>query len=432
MARHDDLTGLANRVLFREQIEMASARSRRTGERFAVLVIDLDRFKDVNDTLGHPAGDALLKIVAQRLCMAVREGDTVARLGGDEFAIVQSLTRGRKDSQHLCRRILKAIKEPREISGTTVEIGTSIGIAVAPEDGIDAEDLLKKSDIALYCAKAEGRGDWRFFEAAMGAQARTRNALEYDLRRALHNHEFEVHYQPMIDLGSNEVCGVEALLRWHHPKKGLIAPSEFIPVAEEAGLILEIGEWVARKACSDAIGWPANIKVAVNLSPVQFKDRKLVEIIKDILTTSGLAPNRLELEITETVILHDNQTNLTALQELRDLGVGIALDDFGTGFSSLSHLRAFPFTKIKIDKSFVQDLCSDKPESAAIVRAVADLGRSLGVPTIAEGVETRAQLDQVRAAGCNEAQGYLFSRPIPAIEVAAVISRRVHIAPRVA
>jgi diguanylate cyclase (GGDEF)-like protein len=432
MARHDELTGLANRVLYRERIELALGRSRRTSERFGVLLLDLDRFKEVNDTLGHPAGDALLKVVAQRLCLCVRGIDTVARLGGDEFAIVQSSIRSGEDAQVLSRRIVDAIGKPYEISGRTVEIGTSIGIALAPDDGTDAEELLKNADIALYRVKSEGRGNWRFFEAAMQAQAQVRHALERDLRKAMHSGEFELHYQPMIDLASNAVCGVEALVRWNHPRRGLVYPGEFIPVAEEIGLIVEIGEWVVRQACADAIGWPSDVKVAVNLSPAQFKSRRLVDVIKDALSTSGLPATRLELEITETIILQENDANLSTLRELRALGIGIALDDFGTGYSSLSHLRTFPFTKIKIDKSFVQDMSSGKRDCSAIVHAIVHLGRSLEVRTIAEGVETKEQLEQVRAAGCKEAQGYLFSRPVPARDIAAVIVRHKPVSVRAA
>jgi diguanylate cyclase (GGDEF)-like protein len=431
MARHDELTGLANRVLFRERIEQAIARSKRANEHFAVLLLDLDRFKDVNDTLGHPAGDALLKIAAQRLGAAVRELDTVSRLGGDEFAIIQTGCRDAADVETMCRRILHVISEPFEISGHVVNIGTSIGIATAPGDGLDAEDLLKKADIALYAVKSAGRGGWRFFESAMEANAQARRMLEYDLRRALQAEEFELLYQPMIDLATNEINGLEALLRWNHPQRGTIAPMEFIPVAEEIGLIADIGEWVLDTACADAAGWPADVKVAVNLSPAQFKERRLVDVIKDAVLKSGLPAHRLELEITETVILQENQANLSVLQELRDLGMGIALDDFGTGYSSLSHLRAFPFTKIKIDKSFVMEL-GKKPDCSAIVRAVADLGRSLNVPTIAEGVETVAQLELVRAVGCQQAQGYLFSRPIPARDVANAIAQRARLPERAA
>jgi diguanylate cyclase (GGDEF)-like protein len=427
MARHDELTGLANRVLFRERIEQAIARARRTNERFAVLLLDLDRFKDVNDTMGHPAGDALLKVAAQRLCRTVRETDTVARFGGDEFAIVQTSVESRADVERLCTRILEAIKEPFEIEGHGVDMGTSIGIAVAPDDGLEAEGLLKNADIALYAVKTGGRGTWRFFEPAMEAQAQARSALEHDLRHALAAGELDVVYQPTIDLDSSEVSGVEALLRWNHPRRGLIMPGEFIPVAEEIGLISEIGEWVLKTACVAATAWPAAVRIAVNLSPVQFKDRRLAEIVKNVLANSGLPAQRLELEITETVVLQENQANRATLQELGALGVTIALDDFGIGYSSLSYLRAFPFSKIKIDQSFVMELC-DKSDSTPIVRAIADLGRSLGVPTIAEGVETPAQLRLVRAAGCKEAQGFLFSRPVPASDVPAVIARRKSVA----
>jgi diguanylate cyclase (GGDEF)-like protein len=423
MARHDELTGLANRALFRERIEQAIARTKRGDERFAVLLLDLDRFKGVNDTMGHPAGDLLLKVTAQRLCRMVRETDTVSRLGGDEFAIVQTSVGSLADVERLCRRILDAIKEPFDIDGHGLDISTSIGIAVAPDDGLEAGTLLKNADIALYAVKTGGRGSWRFFEPAMEAQAQARSALEHDLRHALPAGELDVVYQPTIDLDSNEISGLEALLRWNHPRRGLIMPAEFIPVAEDTGLISEIGEWVLNTACAAAAAWPAAVWIAVNLSPVQFKDRGLVETVKNALANSGLPAQRLELEITETVVLQENQANRVTLQELGALGVSIALDDFGIGYSSLSYLRAFPFSKIKIDQSFVMEL-SDKSDSAPIVRAIADLGRSLGVPTIAEGVETPAQLRLVRAAGCKEAQGFLFSRPVAAADVPAIIARR--------
>ncbi len=424
MARHDELTGLANRMLFRERIDQAIARSRRTGELFAVLLLDLDHFKDVNDTLGHAAGDILLKIAAHRLCRCVRETDVVARLGGDEFAIIQASIGRYENTQLLCNRIMDAIKRTYEISNHIVEIGTSIGIAVAPGDGFDAETLLKKADIALYAVKSHGRGGSCFFEPAMEANAQARRALEYDLRKALKAGEFELLYQPMIDLASNNISGFEALLRWNHPQRGVVSPGEFIPVAEDVGLISDIGEWVLATACAAAVNWPDAIKVAVNLSPSQFKDGKVVEVVKASLLRAGLPAMRLELEITESVILQEDQSNLATLQDLRDLGIEcIALDDFGTGYSSLSHLRAFSFSKIKIDKSFVMEL-GRNPDCLAIVRAVADLGKSLNLPTIAEGVETQAQLEQVRALGCQEAQGFLFSRPIPAGEVERVIARQ--------
>jgi diguanylate cyclase (GGDEF)-like protein len=431
MASHDALTGLANRALLQERIEQAIARSRRSGEKFAVLLLDLDRFKDVNDTLGHQAGDILLKIVAQRLCQAVREIDTVSRLGGDEFAVVQTAIESASDAETLCRRIFDVIRQSYELAGQAVEIGTSIGIAMAPTDGVDAEQLLKKADIALYAVKTAGRSGWRFFESAMETCAQARRALEHDLRKALQNDELQVLYQPMIDLASGEVCGLEALLRWNHPHRGTVSPAEFVPVAEEVGLIGDIGQWVLQTACAAAVEWPDDVKVAVNLSPTQFKDRRLVEIVRHALSDSGLPGQRLELEITETVMLQESEANLSALKELRELGCGIALDDFGTGYSSLSHLRAFPFTKIKIDKSFVKEL-GNKPDCAAIVRAVADLGRSLDVPAIAEGVETRAQLDFVRAASCRQAQGFLFSPPVPVWEVEAIIKRRKRVTKKVA
>lgn len=427
MARHDELTGLANRVLFGERVEHAIARTKRSNERFAVLLLDLDRFKSVNDTLGHPAGDALLKFTAQRLCRTVRETDTVSRLGGDEFAIVQTAVGTRADVERLCSRILDAIKEPYEIEGHDVEVGTSIGIALAPEDGLETEALLKKADLALYAVKTSNRGAWQFFEPAMEAQAQARSVLEHDLRNAVVARELEVFYQPTIDLETNEVSGLEALVRWHHPRRGLIMPAEFIPVAEETGLIAEIGEWVLNTACAAATAWPARVRIAINLSPVQFKDKRLVEIVTNALARSGLPAQRLELEITETVILRENEANRATLAELRALGAGIALDDFGIGYSSLSYLRAFPFSKIKIDQSFVMEL-GDKSDNVAIIRAINDLGRSLGVPTIAEGVETRAQLRLVREAGCKEAQGYLFSRPIPATRVPGIIARRKRVA----
>jgi len=325
--------------------------------------------------------------------------------------------------ERLCARILDAIKEPFEIGGHGVDIGTSIGIAVAPDDGLEAEDLLKNADIALYAVKTGGRGNWRFFAPAMEAQAQARNALEQDLRHALPAGDLDVVYQPTIDLDSNEISGLEALLRWNHPRRGLIMPAEFIPVAEDTGLISDIGEWVLNTACAEAAKWPASVRIAVNLSPVQFKDHGLVDTVKTALAASGLAAGRLELEITETVVLQENEPNRVTLQEMRALGVTIALDDFGIGYSSLSYLRAFPFSKIKIDQSFVREL-GENSESAPIVRTIADLGRSLGVPTIAEGVETPAQLRLVRAAGCKEAQGFLFGRPVPAADVPAMIARR--------
>jgi diguanylate cyclase (GGDEF)-like protein len=419
MARHDALTRLPNRVLFRECMEQAVALAGR-GTQFAVLCLDLDKFKQVNDTMGHPVGDALLVAVADRLQACVREGDTVARLGGDEFAIIQLGVRQRDDAEVLARRIITAFSQPFVLDGHQVTAGTSIGVSVAPGDGVSYETLMRDADIALYLAKTEGRGTVRFFEPEMDARIHMRRMLEHDLRDALDRHEFELFYQPQVSLTDNKVVGFEALLRWHHPDRGFISPSDFIPVAEESGMIVAIGEWVLRTACFEAENWPTGISVAVNLSPVQFRNGGLVAAVQGALAASGLRPDRLELEITESVLLRDTEGTLAALNQLRAMGIGMALDDFGTGYSSLSYLRSFPFSKIKIDKSFVRDLTTNK-ESLSIVRAVVGLGRSLGMISIAEGVETPEQLNGLREVGCAEVQGFLFSRPRPAGEVLTLI-----------
>jgi diguanylate cyclase (GGDEF)-like protein len=419
MARHDALTDLANRALLREKLERALGRVKR-GERLAVLCLDLDRFKSVNDTLGHPAGDAVLKEVAERLRRCVRDTDTVARLGGDEFAILQTGVETAQTVLPLARRIIEALSEPYTIEGHEIVIGTSVGIALAPGDGSTPDALLKSADLALYRAKSEGRGTFRYFEPEMDAHMQVRRTLEIDLRRALANGEFELYYQPLVNLESDRVIGCEALLRWHHPERGMIAPLEFIPLAEEVGLIIPLGDWVLRQACAEAATWPNGMKVAVNLSPVQFRDRKLVQTVVGALASSGLPGSRLELEITETVLLQDSANTLTILHQLKSLGVCISMDDFGTGYSSLQYLRSFPFDKIKIDRSFVQELES-REDCVAIVRAVASLGTSLGMVTTAEGVENVAQLEQLRAQGCTEVQGYLFSPPRPASELLALL-----------
>jgi diguanylate cyclase (GGDEF)-like protein len=421
MARHDALTNLANRALFREELEKALTRVSR-GDSLAVLCLDLDRFKSVNDTLGHPAGDALLQQVAERLRGCVRDTDTVARLGGDEFALIQPGTGSPQAVMPLARRIIEAVSEPYDLDGHQVVIGTSIGIALAPEDGDSPDALLKSADLALYRAKADGRGTFRYFEREMDAQMQARRALEVDLRNALANGEFELYYQPLVNLASDRVIGCEALLRWHHPARGMISPAEFIPVAEEIGVIVPLGEWVLRQACSQAATWPDGIKVAVNLSPVQFRDRKLVQTVVSALAASGLPGSRLELEITETVLLQESTNTLGTLHQLKSLGVSISMDDFGTGYSSLQYLRSFPFDKIKIDRSFVQELES-REDCVAIVRAVASLGTSLGMTTTAEGVENVGQLERLRAQGCTEVQGYLFSPPRPASELMALLGR---------
>jgi diguanylate cyclase (GGDEF)-like protein len=411
MARHDGLTGLPNRVLFHQEMERALTRVHRD-EPFAVLCLDLDRFKSVNDTLGHPVGDALLVEVAQRLQTCIREGDMIARLGGDEFALLQRGTQEPPDAVGLAERIITALSTPCQVAGHTILIGTSVGIAFAPGDGIDADMLLKAADMALYRAKNDGGGTCRLFEPEMDAKMQARRLLEIDLRQALPNNEFEVYYQPIVSLHDYGVTGFEALLRWNHPKQGLVSPTDFIPIAEEIGAIASIGAWVLRTACLDASRWPSGIKVAVNLSPMQFKSKTLVEDVVSALTTSGLSAQRLEIEITETVMLQDTATTLETLNQLRSLGVRIAMDDFGTGYSSLSYLQSFPFDKIKIDRSFISDL-ERIPQSVAIVRGVLGLSHGLHLPVVAEGVETEEQLEFLEREGCDEIQGYLMGSPRP-------------------
>ncbi|SFK15924.1 bifunctional diguanylate cyclase/phosphodiesterase [Bradyrhizobium sp. cf659] len=421
MARHDALTGLPNRVLFHEQLEQGLRRAG-SGDQLAVLCLDLDHFKDINDSLGHPIGDALLKEVGRRLKATVGESDTVARLGGDEFAVVQIGRSEEAAARSLAGRLVEVISAPYEIDDHQIVIGVSIGISLSPQDGSDPDELLKNADLALYRAKAEGRGTYRFFETGMDARAQARRLLEMDLRAALQRDEFQPYYQPIRDVASGRVVAFEALLRWNHPQRGLIAPINFIPVAEETGLIVQLGEFVLRSACTDAATWPDDIDVAVNLSPVQFKNPNLIASVTEALTASGLAARRLELEITESVLLQNSEATLTTLHELRAMGVRISLDDFGTGYSSLSYLRSFPFDKIKIDRSFVSELAT-REDSMAIIRAVTGLGRSLGIVTTAEGVENDAQLELLRREGCTQAQGYLFSKPRPASDVALMLER---------
>jgi diguanylate cyclase (GGDEF)-like protein len=421
MAHHDALTKLPNRMLFRERVEQAIAMAGR-GTEFAVICLDLDNFKQINDTLGHPVGDGLLVAVADRLQSCVRDVDTVARLGGDEFAIIQIAVRQPEDAEALASRLIAAFRQPFDVAERQIMSGASIGITVVSGDSISYETLMRDADIALYLAKTEGRGTVRFFEPEMDARIHLRRVLEADLQGALTRNEFELYYQPQIDLISDSVSGFEALLRWNHPVRGVVSPLDFIPVAEETGMIGAIGEWVLRMACFEAEDWPGGISVAVNLSPVQFKKGDLVSAVQAALAASGLRPDRLELEITESVLLRDTADTLAALHQLRSMGVCVALDDFGTGYSSLSYLRSFPFGKIKIDKSFVRDLMTDNG-SISIIRAVVGLGQSLGMKTIAEGVETQEQLDRLREEGCDEVQGYLFSRPRPAPEVPSLIER---------
>jgi diguanylate cyclase (GGDEF)-like protein/PAS domain S-box-containing protein len=421
MARHDALTNLPNRVLFAERIEQALAQMGR-GNGFAVLCLDLDHFKQVNDTLGHPVGDELLRAVAERLQACAREIDTVARLGGDEFAIVQREVKHPEDAAILARRIVEVVSAPYQLEGQCVTIGVSIGIALAPADGALCERLLKNADLALYRAKAEQRGVWRFFEAEMDARLQARRRLEVDLRGALANGELQLLYQPLYDLERERICGFEALLRWHHPKRGLVLPSEFIPIAEEIGLIVSFGEWVLYQACAEASKWPDHVKLAVNVSPAQFKSDRLVHTVIDALATSGVKAQRLELEITESVLLANSGTTFNILHSLRDLGVRISMDDFGTGYSSLSYLRSFPVDKIKIDQSFIRGLAATDG-SDMIVRALIGLGRSLGMLTTAEGVETAEQLSQLRKERCNEVQGYLFSPPVEPSHIPQLLER---------
>ncbi|MFK4506131.1 EAL domain-containing protein [Bradyrhizobium daqingense] len=419
MARHDALTSLPNRVLFHEQLEQGLRRTK-SGDQLAVLCLDLDHFKDINDSLGHPIGDALLKEVGRRLKATVGEHDTVARLGGDEFAVVQIGRSEETAARSLAGRLVEVVSAPYEIDDHQIVIGVSIGISLSPQDGNNPDELLKNADLALYRAKADGRGTYRFFETGMDARAQARRLLEMDLRAALQRDEFEVFYQPIRDVASGRVVAFEALLRWNHPQRGLIAPIHFIPLAEETGLIVQLGEFVLRSACTDAASWPDDVDVAVNLSPVQFKSPNLIASVTEALAASGLDARRLELEITESVLLQNSEATLTTLHELRAMGVRISLDDFGTGYSSLSYLRSFPFDKIKIDRSFVSELAT-REDSMAIIRAVTGLGRSLGIVTTAEGVENDAQLELLRREGCTQAQGYLFSKPRPASDVAMML-----------
>jgi diguanylate cyclase (GGDEF)-like protein len=419
MARHDALTDLPNRTMLRERLEYELKRTKR-GEGLAVLCLDLDHFKSVNDTLGHPIGDELLKVVADRLRGCIRESDTIARLGGDEFAIIMTGVKDPSDAVALAKRIRDSIVTPYDLDGHQVLADISIGISLAPTDAAEPDPLLKNADMALYGAKADGRGTYRFFEPEMDARMKARRELEMDLRKALVNAEFELYYQPLVNLQTNAITAFEALLRWNHPVRGLVSPAEFVPIAEETGLIVPLGEWVLHRACAEAAKWPRNIKVAINLSPVQLKNKGLVEVVVNALASSGMPADRVQLEITETVLMQNTFNTLATLQKLRALGVQIALDDFGTGYSSLSYLRSFPFDKIKIDRSFIQDL-SSSAEPLAIVHAVAGLAKNLNMVSTAEGVETNQQRDALQSLGCVEMQGYLFSRPRPPAEIAQML-----------
>ncbi len=427
LAMHDPLTGLPNRELFQRRVvaallEAPDGDAAGDGPGPAALLVDLDRFKAVNDTLGHPVGDALLRLVAKRLRSVLRPCDVVARLGGDEFALLVPPVPEPVNLAQLAKRITDVLGRPYLIDGHLVNIGASVGVALAPRDGREHGQLLRNADLALYHAKESGRSTWSFFAPHMDARALARRALEIDLRKALALREFELHYQPQVDLETDAIVGFEALLRWRHPVRGLVPPADFVPLAEEIGLIVPLGEWVLREACHEAARWPDGMSVAVNVSPHQFADPdRLVSLVARSLASSGLPGGRLEVEITESVLLRHEQTVLAALHRLRAVGVRVAMDDFGTGYSSLSQLHSFPFDKIKIDRSFVKDR-DDAAGQAAVIRAITALGASLGMSTIAEGVETPGQLARIRAEGCMAVQGYLFSQPVPVGEVALLIS----------
>jgi diguanylate cyclase (GGDEF)-like protein len=413
LARHDVLTGLANRAEFNAKLDEASKRLKRGGGAVTVMMLDLDKFKAVNDTLGHPAGDQLLVEVGRRLQSTIRETDVLARLGGDEFAIIQE----GGPSQHegaiaLALRIINAISQPFDLNGQAAGVGTSIGIAMAPENGVEPEELLKSADLALYDAKANGKNDFRIYQAAMLEVADTQKSAESELRDAIAREEFELHYQPVVDVKTRRLCGAEALIRWRHPTKGLIAPDQFIPLAESTGLIVPLGEWILQRACADAASWPAHVKIAVNISAVQFKRGNLFDVILCTLVETGLAAERLELEITETSLLENQEAHLTTMRQLKNLGITMALDDFGTGYSSVTYLTNFPFDKIKIDRTFAQGVLNRR-DCVAVVSSVLALAHGLGTITTVEGIETDEQFEYMRNAGVDLAQGYLFGRPVP-------------------
>ena len=423
MAHHDALTDLPNRALLRERLEQELTYVRRGGQ-LAVFYLDLDNFKSVNDTLGHSTGDELLKATADRLRGCLRDVDFIARLGGDEFAIIQTSLEQLTDGAILAQRLRdEIIRAPFELNSHHIVADISIGIALAPTDAIDADQLLRSADMALYGAKSEGRGTYRFFAPDMDARMKKRRALVDDLRSALVNGELELYYQPIVSVQHNRVSCCEALLRWHHPERGMIPPAEFISVAEETGLMVPIGEWVLRQACADAAAWPTGIGVAVNVSPVQLRNETWPRIVVGALVASGLSPQRLELEITESVLMQNNEATLRTLHGFRKLGVRIVMDDFGTGYSSLSYLRRFPFDKIKIDRSFVDNVLNSA-DTLKIVQAIVSLASGLNMITTAEGVETDRQLEIIRATGCTEMQGYLFSPPRPAAEIFRLLAGR--------
>ena len=420
--RHDGLTALANRGEFLARFNEELARARDGGYAVAMHHIDLDHFKNVNDTLGHPIGDQMLCVVAARLRQCVRSADILARLGGDEFGVIQLLTKDKGDADKLARRLMDAIHEPYKIDGNDLIVSASIGISIASGDGDDADSLMKNADIALHCAKADGRHTYRYFEQQMDAQLQSRRTLELDLRTALLRQEFRVSYQPIINLDTDELTGFEALVRWHHPERGLVTPDEFIALAEDTKVILPLGDWVLWQACSDAAKWPQHLTLSVNLSPIQFKKPDLVQCVTRALASAGISAKRLELEITELALLQNSEFTLDTLRALRNMGVRIVMDDFGVGHSSLSYLCKFPFDGIKIDRSFVKAL-PQNAECMTIVRAAVGIASSMRISVTAEGVETPEQLEQVRAEGCTSAQGFLFSPSVSASECDAFMSR---------
>jgi len=419
LASHDQLTNLPNRALFRDRLQQALAQAERQHYRVAVICLDLDRFKDVNDTLGHAVGDELLQQVTHRVQGLLRKSDTLARLGGDEFAIVLAAIDQPDHAGRLAQRIIDALAEPFQLRGHDVIIGSSIGIALYPDDESSPDHLLRNADLALYRAKAEGRGVFRFFEEDMNVRLQQRKMLEADIRQALVADQFEIYYQPQIGLDGERVVGVEALIRWHHPERGMVSPMDFIPVAEEIGLIIPITEWVLRRACTEAQDWDA-FSVAINLSPAVFKHQDLLGLIEGVLRDTNFDPCRLELEITETSLLQESERALTILNDLKAMGIRIAMDDFGTGYSSLSYLQRFPFDKIKIDRSFVSELTASD-DAVAIVRAVISLSQSLGMATTAEGVESIDQHVFLTGQGCDEVQGFYYARPMPALEIRSIV-----------
>jgi diguanylate cyclase (GGDEF)-like protein len=421
MAHHDTLTGLPNRSLFHDRLDQAVAFARRNGVAVTVLCLDLDRFKTVNDLTGHTGGDLLLKQVADRLRSSVRDHDTVARLSGDEFAIIQLGAAAVDAASALAERLVMTIALPFELDGHQMVIGTSIGVAVYPGDAESGEDLVRAADTELYRAKGAGRGTFRFFEADMDARLQERRLLERDLRQALALGQFELHYQPLVGCGTDDVLGFEALVRWRHPQRGLISPVEFIPVAEECGLIMPLGEWVMHTACAEAASWRNSRRIAVNLSPVQFRQADLAKQILNVLAQTGLSPGRLELEITEGVLMEETERTLATLGTLKAAGVSVSLDDFGTGYSSLSYLQRFAFDKIKIDRSFIWEM-ERNADSMAIVRSVIALGRSLRITVVAEGVETAAQLALLQDENCDQVQGFLLGRPMAAKDLGTMIA----------